>query len=77
LWPFVSGSARLLIAGILGLAAVSFAGADLTMLCWIVAGGATIFGVINGLVMLTAWWSRPDVQLQSPDGAGPAAAVSR
>jgi Na+-driven multidrug efflux pump len=77
LWPFVSGSARLLIAGILGLAAVSLAGADLTMLCWIVAAGATVFGVINGLVMLTAWWSRPDMQLQSADGAGPAAAASR
>src|SRR5882757_3530574 len=64
LWPFVSGSARLLIAGILGLAAVSLLGADLTMLFWIVAAGATLFGVINGLVMLTAWWSRPDMQLQ-------------
>jgi putative MATE family efflux protein len=77
LWPFVSGSARLFIAGILGLAAVSMLGADLKMLFWIVAGGAMLFGVINGLVMLTAWWSQPDKQPQSPDGARPAAAVSR
>jgi putative MATE family efflux protein len=77
LWPFVSGSARLSIAGLLGLAAVSMLGADLRSLFWIVAGGATVFGVINGLVMLTAWWSRPDMQLQSPDSGRPAAAVSR
>jgi putative MATE family efflux protein len=77
LWPFVSGSARLLIAGILGLAAVSLAGADLRTLCWMVAAGATVFGVGNGLVMLTAWWSRPDMQLQSAGGAHPAAAAAR
>jgi putative MATE family efflux protein len=76
MWPFVSGSARLFVAGILGLAAVAMLGADLMMLFWIVAAGAIIFGVINGLVMLTPWWSRPDVQLPSPDRA-PAAAASR
>jgi putative MATE family efflux protein len=75
MWPFVSGTARLMIAGVMGLAAVSL-GADLTMLCWIVAAGATVFGVFNGLVMRSPWWSRPDTQLQPPD-ARPAAAASR
>jgi putative MATE family efflux protein len=75
MWPFVSGTARLMIAGVMGLAAVSLGG-DLTMLCWIVAAGATVFGVFNGLVMLSPWWSRPDAQLQPPD-ARPAAAASR
>jgi Na+-driven multidrug efflux pump len=75
LWPFISGSARLLIAGVLGLAAVSMLGADMTMLFWIVAGGAIVFGIINGLVMLSPWWSQPDRKLQTPASAP--AAVSR
>ena len=75
LGPFVSGAARLSIAGVLGLAAVALAGADLTALCWIVAAGAAAYGAINGMVMMTAWWSRPD--MQAPPAAQAAAAVSR
>jgi Na+-driven multidrug efflux pump len=62
LWPFFSVSARFFVAGILGLTVVSVFGGNLIMLFSVVAVGAMIFGVMNGLVMLAGWWSRPNVQ---------------
>lgn len=50
-WPFLAGTARLLIAAALGWLIVARFGGSLVMLFLTVSAGAVVFGVINALAM--------------------------
>ena len=58
LWPVLAGTARMVVAALLGWLAVAQLGADLSMLFWMVAAAALLFGGITSAAMLVGVWGR-------------------